>query len=62
MAREDSSARVGSLDQKNLTGRLLFCPLTHLHRASGLSGHVVGQLSQIHLLSCGFFLHEHAHG
>ena len=62
MASEDLSARVGSLVQKNLAGRLLFCPPTHLHCDSSRCGPTLPQLSQIHLFSCGCFLQEHVHG
>jgi hypothetical protein len=55
MPGKDSSARVGSLVQKHLAGRLLFCPPTHLHCDSILCGPALPQLSQIHLFSCGFF-------
>jgi hypothetical protein len=61
MASEDLSARVGSLVQKNLTGRLLFCPPTHWLCDSSLCGPTLPQLSQIHLFSCGCFLQEHAY-
>ena len=55
MASEDLCARVGAVGEKNLTGRLLFCPLNHMHCDSGLSRPTLSQLSQTHLFSCGFF-------
>ena len=55
MASEDLSAHVGSLGQKILTGRLLFCHVTPLACDSSLCGPALPQLSQTHLFSCGFF-------
>jgi hypothetical protein len=62
MASEDLSARVGSLVQKHLAGRLLFCPLNQRHCDSSLCGPTLPQLNQTHLFSCGCFLQEHVHG
>ena len=62
MASEDLSARVEAVGEKNLTGRLLFGPLTPLHCDSGLSRPTLPQLIQIHLFSCVFFLRKHVHG
>ena len=55
MASEDLSARVGAVGEKNLTGRLWFSLLNHLHCDSCLCGPALPQLSQTHLFSCGFF-------
>ena len=62
MASEDLSARVASLVQKNLAGRLLFRPLTPLACDWGLGGHVVVQLNQNPSVFMRIFLHVHAYG
>ena len=61
IACEDLSACVASLDLKILTSRQFFPPVTLLVCDLGLSGHLVGQLTQIHLLSSVFFLQKPAH-
>ncbi len=56
IACEDLSACVASLDLKILASKQFFPDLTRPVCDLGLSGHLVGQLSQIHLLSfiCSF--------